>query len=58
MYTAITLIMNIFPANTHDTAPQAPTGVHTQHTTRRIQKRAGAGLYIETGLFMDHVSYR
>ena len=50
--------MNIFPANTHDTAPQAPTGVYTQHTTRRIQKRAGAGLYIETGLFMDHVSYR
>ena len=29
-----------------------------KHNTGRLHKRSGADLYIETGLFMDHVSYK
>ena len=36
----------------------APLGVQMKHNTERLHKRAGTDLYIETGLFMDHVSYR
>ena len=36
----------------------APLGVQVKHDTERLHKRSGRDLYIETGLFMDHVSYR
>ena len=43
-------------ANTHDEPPVAPLGV--QMNSKRLHKRASTDLYIETGLFMDHASYR